>query len=748
MAEIGSEEWLNRLSRNQEALKHVDMLPIAAEGQFDPETMKRDVYILKARLKRMGRFLVNPRAKVMQYWDFVILFAMIFTCTVTPYEVCLLWEDQGFGGLFYANIFINVLFIADTVLQFFLPFNVSLKKGGGTVKSHRKIAKHYIESWFVIDFISIFPIDYILLGVDVDSENLGLLRATRMLRLLRLIKLVRILRASRIFSRWENSISMKFAYRDLLQFTIFVILTLHWLSCAFGMSAQLMQAVRTPELKTVVEAAIRASPSTCYGCIESDPVFDKYCSASCLTPCELQQQALLDLPNGFPQELVDQEQYLSFQESWVCRGTSYGTIRPMQQWGEGTPFELWIVGVYISLMSMGGGVGSIVPSNTAEYCLFLVSILIGSVLWATVVGTICGIAAAGNPFKMAYKHSMDQLNYFLEDMSMPIDVRHRSREYLRNARELGKKLTYNELVDRLSPEIRQDIVLRMSKTTLQCVWYFSEFSDGPLVELAMRLQREGYAPRERIKQDKLTILMRGVAAKAGIILTFQGGQAGSHPFWGEDIILSSKGLRDRKPAAALTYIEVTTLTKADINAITARFPEERQKIHEAAVLIGLRRAMVVVSEYIKTMQSRDMVGGTHIPKKMRKKGLGNKGAERKKVENADEANALDVIGKIRMGAEEYAEVKKGHRRSEDLDNLPTEMHTSSVAGAPADSRASARGLFGFANMKTSTPRSAAHAEGMQHLFNMLEKQDRTLHSLTTTVATLSKHVEKLTGLSA
>ena len=173
MAEIGSEEWLNRLSRNQEALKHVDMLPIAAEGQFDPETMKRDVYILKARLKRMGRFLVNPRAKVMQYWDFVILFAMIFTCTVTPYEVCLLWEDQGFGGLFYANIFINVLFIADTVLQFFLPFNVSLKKGGGTVKSHRKIAKHYIESWFVIDFISIFPIDYILLGVDVDSENVG-----------------------------------------------------------------------------------------------------------------------------------------------------------------------------------------------------------------------------------------------------------------------------------------------------------------------------------------------------------------------------------------------------------------------------------------------------------------------------------------------------------------------------------------------------------------------------------------------
>ena len=106
---------------------------------------------------------------------------------------------------------------------------------------------------------------------------------------------------------------------------------------------------------------------------------------------------------------------------------------------------------------------------------------------------------------------------FLEDMSMPRTLRHRSREYLRNARELGKKVSYNELVDRLSPEVRKDLVLKMSKTTLQCVWYLNALADAALVELAMRLVREGYAPRERLSPDKLTILMRGVAAKAGIM---------------------------------------------------------------------------------------------------------------------------------------------------------------------------------------------------------------------------------------
>lgn len=101
---------------------------------------------------------------------------------------------------------INLVFLIDTILQFFLPYKRPLKLGGGEVKNHRRIACHYVETWFFIDLVSLIPIDYILLGLPVNSNDVGLLGATRMLRLLRLIKLVRILRASRIFARWENSI--------------------------------------------------------------------------------------------------------------------------------------------------------------------------------------------------------------------------------------------------------------------------------------------------------------------------------------------------------------------------------------------------------------------------------------------------------------------------------------------------------------------------------------------------------------
>lgn len=56
-----------------------------------------------------------------------------------------------------------------------------------------------------------------------------------------------------------------------------------------------------------------------------------------------------------------------------------------------SPGQMWVAALYVALIQLGGGVGSIVPENATEYILFLVSIIIGSVTWAMVVGTICGI---------------------------------------------------------------------------------------------------------------------------------------------------------------------------------------------------------------------------------------------------------------------------------------------------------------------------------------------------------------------
>ena len=118
-----------------------------------------------------------------------------------------------------------------------------------------------------------------------------------------------------------------------------------------------------------------------------------------------------------------------------------------------------------------------------------VALLAGSTVWALIVGTICGIVATGDPHATEFKQKMDELNYFMTDMNIDQTLRVRAREYYRQTRDLRKKLSYTDLIDRLSPTLRGEIVLQMSKKTLETVWYLRACEPYFLVELALVMVR-------------------------------------------------------------------------------------------------------------------------------------------------------------------------------------------------------------------------------------------------------------------
>ena len=98
----------------------------------------------------------------------------------------------------------DLIFIVDM----FVSFNLAYGSGGNHgsqgflwVQSHKKIARNYLTSWFLVDFISIVPVDLIAMAAmgEVDGAdstgNASKLRAIKTIRLLRLLKLARIIRA-------------------------------------------------------------------------------------------------------------------------------------------------------------------------------------------------------------------------------------------------------------------------------------------------------------------------------------------------------------------------------------------------------------------------------------------------------------------------------------------------------------------------------------------------------------------------
>ena len=542
-----------------------------------------------------------------------MLLLLAYTALVTPYEICMIWHETTVGALFIVNWIVNISFMADIVVNFFLPYRESQKKGGALIKAHSRIARNYLTGWFLFDVVSVLPVDTILMVIsppqsdsvadasgnaatmDSMASQLEVLRVVRMMRLFRLLKLFRILRASRIFARWESAITITYSNRELLRYLTIVIVVLHWLACGLGLMAQLWQPMRDNALGAEIARRVAAgepeshdSSAQCYGCVPSDSSTNSWCESLCLTPCELDALATLRLPASPPpfDSMVERERGLVLKgESWICRFNGAGMVSPPEY-----HFDVWVASVYVALVAFSGGVGSIYPENPFEYAFFILGILVGSVIWAMVVGTICAMMSTGDPHTIAYHHDVDQLNQFLKETEVPADIGTAARAYLRSTLELRRKLSYDGLMKRLSPGLAGSIMLHNSRATFSRVWYLEQAEGECLVQLASRLDRFGFPPKERMSSTQLHILSRGIAARGGDLL--YGGMC-----WGTDIILHAAVLRDTRLITALTYVEVQALSRESLYAVLDMFPESARVVQNAAVRMALKRTVVLLKAH-------------------------------------------------------------------------------------------------------------------------------------------------------
>mmetsp|Transcript_27828 Transcript_27828/g.75090 ORF Transcript_27828/g.75090 Transcript_27828/m.75090 type:complete len:300 (-) Transcript_27828:105-1004(-) len=178
-------------------------------------------------------------------------------------------------------------------------------------------------------------------------------------------------------------------------------------------------------------------------------------------------------------------------------------------------------------------------------------------------------------------------------MQISKHLRLQAREYMRNTKELMKHKAYNtDVIDLLSVELRRHIITEMSSITLERIWFLRELEPGCRVDLALKLRRVGYNARERMTAERISIIMRGVAAKAGSVLTFGN-------FWGQDSIVHSETLRDSRSATALTYVEVTTLEPADLYEVLEAYPESCRLLQVSAMKIAMQKAIVIISEFCR-----------------------------------------------------------------------------------------------------------------------------------------------------
>eukprot|EP00937_MAST-01D_sp_MAST-1D-sp2_P006894 g6894.t1 len=380
--------------------------------------------------------------------------------------------EPQYNALFWVNRVIDLVFAVDIVLNFFIAYR---QPDGKWVTNKRLIARRYVRGWLAIDVISIIPFD--LIALLAENKELGPGQAVRFLRMLRLIKMItRLSRSKRILQRYEEFTTLSFAQLSLAKFALTVLIAAHWISCLW---------------RIVLEFQMR---------------YDSEKKEKTCTRCWF-------------------EQY-----NQVAAGDVKITTNDV--------LELYIICLYwaISTLSTIGYGDTANPVNLGERIVGIVAMVIGSTLWAYVMGKMAGVLSSFDEPKLVYERQMDKVHHMAQHHMLPSDLRLRLRTYYTQRQTLTQTIDTQGLLSTMSPSLRGEVAVQIMGRWLCDVDWVSHGSRGFLASVALALRAVTFEALETIVGPDLNVVMRGVVTHRS--RCFPSGFA-----WGQDIILSNRKLK-------------------------------------------------------------------------------------------------------------------------------------------------------------------------------------------------------------
>ncbi|NXL72349.1 HCN4 protein, partial [Leptocoma aspasia] len=199
----------------------------------------RAVEIERQRGKSAGTWIIHPYSDFRFYWDLIMLLLMVGNLIILPVGITF-FKDENTPPWIVFNVLSDTFFLADLVLNF--RTGIVVEDNTEIILDPHTIKMKYLKSWFLVDFISSIPVDYIFLIVDletqVDSDVYKTARALRIVRFTKILSLLRLLRLSRLIRyihQWEEIFHMTYdlasAVVRIFNLIGMMLLLCHWDGC-------------------------------------------------------------------------------------------------------------------------------------------------------------------------------------------------------------------------------------------------------------------------------------------------------------------------------------------------------------------------------------------------------------------------------------------------------------------------------------------------------------------------------------
>uniref|UniRef100_A0A6J0U3Y2 Potassium/sodium hyperpolarization-activated cyclic nucleotide-gated channel 3 n=1 Tax=Pogona vitticeps TaxID=103695 RepID=A0A6J0U3Y2_9SAUR len=197
------------------------------------------VEIEQQRVKSAGFWIIHPYSDFRFYWDLIMLLLMVGNLIILPVGITF-FKDENTPPWIVFNVLSDTFFLADLILNF--RTGIVVEDNTEIILDPHTIKMKYLKSWFLVDFISSIPVDYIFLIVDLetqmDSEVYKTARALRIVRFTKILSLLRLLRLSRLIRyihQWEEIFHMTYdlasAVVRIFNLIGMMLLLCHWDGC-------------------------------------------------------------------------------------------------------------------------------------------------------------------------------------------------------------------------------------------------------------------------------------------------------------------------------------------------------------------------------------------------------------------------------------------------------------------------------------------------------------------------------------
>ena len=259
-----------------------------------------------------------------------------------------------------------------------------------------------------------------------------------------------------------------------------------------------------------------------------------------------------------------------------------------------------MVGLYVSVVALFGGIGSIGPTNISEYGVLTFILFTGCFYWAFVISTLCSLLSTLNPHVTAFRQTMDQLNMFMEENEFTQGHRVRIRRFFRATQDFARRRESRRLLDKMSDRLKGDTALLIGVSVLNKVWYFSmirfDIEKGYLASVAVALEKRVYEPKEQFPIDDLTVVGSGTLCVGLRIM-------GKGRVLGLDCLIPEAHAKLRNAseqlAASLTFVDTSSVSRTKLMSIARAFPRAQAHLQRVSIKLTLRAAIRSVVRRIR-----------------------------------------------------------------------------------------------------------------------------------------------------